>query len=517
MSSIGFYRALEERYRGSRDLIRKRLEAYRPFITPLLGIYQPAAAVDLGCGRGEWLELLQHEGFQSQGVDLDEGMLAACVERGLPAIQGDAIAYLRDLGDESQCIVSAFHVVEHIPFEDLETLVIQSLRVLKPGGLLILETPNPENLVVGTSNFYLDPTHLRPVPPLLLSFLPEHHGFARVHTVRLQESPELCARSDVGLMEVLGGVSPDYAIVAQKAAAPKLLANFDEAFATRYGIELQELAGRYDGKTERRISAIDHRLATAEAQMGGMTEALGGIASLHDRFIETTAQLARMQAEMERLRHEVTAITSQMAAKEAKSLATEARAWEQEQRANAAEARVLESQQHAHAIEVQLQQQARIDELSAHSHHWWQQACVLEAERNALRGSWSWRITMPLRWSLDLLTHPVQSLRNVANRTLYNAINILQRPLSRLMVVVMRDPRRSHRINNWLLTHFPALHGQLRDVGRLQGIVPGEPPPEEPEAPITFADLTPRARQIYIDLNTAIEKQQEGRAHEDSD
>ena len=151
--------------------------------------------------------------------------------------------------------------------------------------------------------------------------------------------------------------------------------------------------------------------------MGGMTEALGGIASLHDRFIETTAQLARMQAEMERLRHEV----------------------------------------------------------------------------------------------------PVQSLRNVANRTLYNAINILQRPLSRLMVVVMRDPRRSHRINNWLLTHFPALHGQLRDVGRLQGIVPGEPPPEEPEAPITFADLTPRARQIYIDLNTAIEKQQEGRAHEDSD
>ena len=417
MSSIGFYRALEARYRGSRDLIRKRLEAYRPFITPLLGIYQPAAAVDLGCGRGEWLELLQHEGFQSQGVDLDEGMLAACVERGLPAIQGDAIAYLRDLGDESQCIVSAFHVVEHIPFEDLETLVIQSLRVLKPGGLLILETPNPENLVVGTSNFYLDPTHLRPVPPLLLSFLPEHHGFARVHTVRLQESPELCARSDVGLMEVLGGVSPDYAIVAQKAAAPKLLANFDEVFATRYGIELQELAGRYDGKTERRISAIDHRLATAEAQMGGMTEALGGIASLHDRFIETTAQLARMQAEMERLRHEV----------------------------------------------------------------------------------------------------PVQSLRNVANRTLYNAINILQRPLSRLMVVVMRDPRRSHRINNWLLTHFPALHGQLRDVGRLQGIVPGEPPPEEPEAPITFADLTPRARQIYIDLNTAIEKQQEGRAHEDSD
>ena len=105
MSSTDFYRAFEERYRGSRELIRKRLQAYQPFIAPLPGIYQPANAIDLGCGRGEWLELLQDAGFAPQGVDLDAGMLAACTERGLPVTQGDALVHLQSLGDASQCLV----------------------------------------------------------------------------------------------------------------------------------------------------------------------------------------------------------------------------------------------------------------------------------------------------------------------------------------------------------------------------------------------------------------------------
>ena len=171
MISTDFYRAFEDRYRGSRELIGQRLEAYLPFIQPLPVIYQPANAVDLGCGRGERLELLQGAGFVPQGIDLDACMLAACTERGLPATQGDAIAHLKSLADQSQCIVSGFHIAEHMAFDDLETLVIHSMRVLKPGGLLILETPNPENVVVGACNFFLDPTHLRPIPPLLLSFL----------------------------------------------------------------------------------------------------------------------------------------------------------------------------------------------------------------------------------------------------------------------------------------------------------------------------------------------------------
>lgn len=497
MSSTDFYHAFEERYRGSRELIRTRLQAYQPFIGPLPGIYQPANAIDLGCGRGEWLELLQGSGFAPQGVDLDAGMLAACTGRGLPVTQGDALAHLKSLGDESQCIVSGFHIAEHITFEDLKTLVQQALRVLKAGGLLILETPNPENVVVGTSSFYLDPTHLRPIPPLLLSFLPEHYGFARVRTVRLQESPELHQRSDIRMMDVLSGVSPDYAIVAQKAAAPAILARFNAAFAAPYGIELHELARRFDGTLDRRINAIDQRLTIAEAHAGGMIDALGRIGSLQDRLLVASAQLARTQTAFEHLQSEAVRATHRMETGQAHAGAMESRAQEQEQRAAAAE--VL-----AHG------QQKRIDELGRNAHHWWQQACALENERNALLQSWSWRITTPLRFVAGLALHPIPSVRMGANRVVQRMIIISERPLSRLMAAVLRRPQLSNRINQWLL-RYPALYQQLLDVAHRGGVVPGAPvyAPDvvqaKGQAAPELASLTPRARQIYADLKTAIQ------------
>lgn len=265
MSSTDFYRAFEDRYRGPRELIRKRLQVYQPFIAPLLNIYQPACAIDLGCGRGEWLELLESAGFVPQGVDLDAGMLTDCTERALPVVQGDALAYLQSLGDASQCIVSGFHIAEHLSFDELENMVQQALRVLKPGGLLILETPNPENIVVGTSSFYLDPTHRRPIPPQLLSFLSEYYGFARVHTLRLQESRELGQCSDITLIDVLHGVSPDYAVVAQKAADAGLLARFDSVFSSQYGIDLHQLARKFDDALKGHIGVLDQRLNKLES------------------------------------------------------------------------------------------------------------------------------------------------------------------------------------------------------------------------------------------------------------
>ena len=186
-----FYRAFEDRYRGRRDLIKSRLNIYLPFIEPLKKFYGDCAAVDLGCGRGEWLELVADLGFDAVGIDLDEGMLD--VSRGLELTvkREDAVTYLRGLADESIAVVSGFHIVEHITFSDLQSLVMEALRVLKPGGVLVFETPNPENIVVGTSNFYLDPTHQRPIPPQLLSFLAEYYGFHRVKILRVQEPPEL--------------------------------------------------------------------------------------------------------------------------------------------------------------------------------------------------------------------------------------------------------------------------------------------------------------------------------------
>ncbi len=100
--SKNFYRAFEDIHRGSRDLIRKRQEVYLPFINPLKALYPQCLALDLGCGRGEWLELIQSQGFLPRGVDVDEGMLQACQALGLPAEYGDALEALAALGDESR-------------------------------------------------------------------------------------------------------------------------------------------------------------------------------------------------------------------------------------------------------------------------------------------------------------------------------------------------------------------------------------------------------------------------------
>ena len=240
-----FYSAFEAHFRGSREEIKARLMAYAPFWEPFLNLNQPGSVVDLGCGRGEWLELMQGLGFDAFGVDLDEGMLAIAHEHGVNAIAQDAIAALASLPNESQAIVSGFHIAEHLPFEVLQLLVQEAHRVLRPGGLLILETPNPENIAVATNYFYIDPTHIRPLSPDLMAFLPKYYGFDRVKIVRLQEDVTLLKQPTLTIAQIVHGVSPDYAVVAQKSALPELLGAWDGAFARSYGLTLGELSDRF--------------------------------------------------------------------------------------------------------------------------------------------------------------------------------------------------------------------------------------------------------------------------------
>lgn len=261
MTSTSFYHAFEAAFRGDRAEITERLRVYLPFVEPLLQIDADRRVGDLGCGRGEWLELMQNFGMQAHGVDLDAGMLKDCYDRNLSAEKGDAIEWLKAQSEGSLSVVSGFHIAEHLPFELLQTMIREALRVLRPGGLLILETPNAENISVGTLTFHMDPTHVRPLPPGLLSFLPRFYGFARVKVLRLQESAVLRKAPQIGLMDVFQGASPDYAVIAQKPADPELLARFDRPFTQDYGLTIDTLAQRYDeGLTPKRdfVSLSEH-------------------------------------------------------------------------------------------------------------------------------------------------------------------------------------------------------------------------------------------------------------------
>ena len=269
-----FYRAFEEKFRGPRTLIQQRLEVYLPFIKPVCVAYPDALVLDLGCGRGEWLELLQKNAIAAMGVDLDTGMLAACQQINLKVQCQDALESLKQLQDGSASVVSAFHLVEHLPFDRVKDLVAECHRVLKPGGLLIMETPNPENFMVATHNFYLDPTHLRPIPPDLLAFVPEYLGYESVKILRLQETAGVKTHPNLSMLDVLTGASPDYAVVAQKAGhtalKQSLQALFDQAFGiSGYALlERQRLqANDFGFKLEKSISKTEILLAQTKAQL----------------------------------------------------------------------------------------------------------------------------------------------------------------------------------------------------------------------------------------------------------
>lgn len=212
--SAGFYLALERRFRGTADEISVRA---RPYLELLQRSPQTCYPVlDMGSGRGEWLALLACENIPASGVDLNPINGDYCRSRGLDVRTGDALAHLASLPAGSIGTVTAFHLVEHVPFAMLLAMTDEILRVLKPGGLLIYETPNPENLLVATQSFWIDPTHLRPLPPDLLQFLVLQRGFASTEVRRLHPG-EPVATPDTTLQALLSGPR-DYAIIARKAS-----------------------------------------------------------------------------------------------------------------------------------------------------------------------------------------------------------------------------------------------------------------------------------------------------------
>jgi SAM-dependent methyltransferase len=307
MIEENFYLAFEDKHRGPRKLIKERLQVYLPFVEPLLKLYPESEAIDLGCGRGEWLELLNEAGFKTTGIDLNQSMITLCQQLGLNAKCQNAIEYLKTLPNDSQTIISGFHIAEHISFDDLRTIVEQALRILKPAGLLILETPNPENIIVGTTSFYLDPTHNKPIPPALFSFLPEHYGYAKSKILRLQEPKEPNNHGKPQIASVLNDVSPDYAIVAQKNADKTMLKVNADAFEKEYGLSLKRLSAHFDQQTEKKFNDI---IAQQSKNETGMQEARSHIETLKNQLTKNETLTQKREKEITELQTKTQIISS---------------------------------------------------------------------------------------------------------------------------------------------------------------------------------------------------------------
>lgn len=180
-----FYLAFENEFRGTRTDVKDRLRGYLPILAAAAAGKPDRPILDLACGRGEWLELLKENGCTVRGVDLNAAMIAICRELDLDATEADVLTHLRSLPADSHGAVTAFHLVEHLPLTTLLELLAETWRVLQPGGVLIVETPNPDNVLVGACNFHMDPTHRSPLPNRLTAFLLRHTGFTDVQVLPL--------------------------------------------------------------------------------------------------------------------------------------------------------------------------------------------------------------------------------------------------------------------------------------------------------------------------------------------
>lgn len=187
------YVKFEEKFRGREDEVREKLGLYLPILQDVLSKFKGESikAVDLGCGRGEWLEILRERGIDPVGVEINDIFVRRLTEKGFQVFKEDLFDFLKRAEDESFHLVTAFHVIEHVDIKRRTEFLREVLRVLKRGGVFIVETPNPRNILVGSGDFYRDPSHVIPLFPDTLQYLGEIIGFSKSQSYFIKDNESL--------------------------------------------------------------------------------------------------------------------------------------------------------------------------------------------------------------------------------------------------------------------------------------------------------------------------------------
>ena len=204
------YQAFSQRFRGSEEHVRHNQEFYAKRFQ--------GEVLDIGCGQGEFLEVMLEAGVHAKGIDQSPESIAYCRKKGLAAEQADLFTYLHALADQSLDGIFSSQVVEHLPGERIPEMIRICAAKLRSGGLLAIETPNPACLAIFATHFYLDPTHVRPVPSALLAFYMEENGLGGIEVIErfpaVESFPELQQLPEGVRNRFFGGL--DYVIFAKK-------------------------------------------------------------------------------------------------------------------------------------------------------------------------------------------------------------------------------------------------------------------------------------------------------------
>jgi 2-polyprenyl-3-methyl-5-hydroxy-6-metoxy-1,4-benzoquinol methylase len=206
------YSRFAERFRGAEEYVKAGQRIYLPYFEGCRSV------LDIGCGRGEFLELMRDASVPARGIDLSAELVASCRNRGLEAETADLFRFLADQPEGAFDGIFCAQVVEHLPPERLPEMLRLCARSLSRNGIIAVETPNPECLAIFATHFYLDPTHTRPIPPPLLVFYLEEFGLGNIEVKRLAPAVESMAslRSLPGEFRDAFFGSLDYAALGRK-------------------------------------------------------------------------------------------------------------------------------------------------------------------------------------------------------------------------------------------------------------------------------------------------------------
>ena len=246
------YLNFENKFRGDREKILNIFSAYEPLIEMAIEDKVSPILIDIGCGRGEWLQRCQKKFFKTIGIESDKYMAEVCREHGLNVVEGDAIDQLSNFDNNSISVITIFHVIEHLNFKRLLQLIYECRRILSDEGLLIMETPSIDNLIVSTNLFYTDHTHINPINAEAISFHLKESGFYKVKYYYINGGP-LQNSTPLKITRIFNGIAQDLCVIATKnqKISERIFSNASKWEPhLNQGLSLFDAAIEYDNKLE---------------------------------------------------------------------------------------------------------------------------------------------------------------------------------------------------------------------------------------------------------------------------
>jgi len=233
----------ENKFRGPRELILERLKIYEPILKFIATSDRKPLALDLGCGRGEFLDLCTQYGIEALGVDINEKNVNLVKSLGFKVYKDDILNFLRKQDSDLYNLVSLIHVIEHLEFSYILDLLKEVHRVLKNGGIFIIETPYVKSPLVAF-NFWIDPTHKRPIHPDLISFIGKVVGFSVIEVFPLTGKR---GKDAVSFMDLFYS-SPDVSVILVKNTDDKYymqnIRNVLSELRSHASLDLEEVCAR---------------------------------------------------------------------------------------------------------------------------------------------------------------------------------------------------------------------------------------------------------------------------------